>query len=231
MKKCGKHLLVTVLYMFLLFSGSMIHAQNECRVLLPGISGSYTGRCKKGLAHGKGVATGVDSYEGHFSRGLPNGSGRYRWADGTVYQGEWLKGARNGKGTMTYPTESGDSIVTGIWKDDVYSGTELIPPYQITMSRGVIRSSIRKMNEMGTGFRLGIYQGGRFNIDLENFTMVCDSGEEYTSGRYIAIQNATLPYSVTIRYRTWNVLHTTRSEVIFAFTINEPGTFEVSLTN
>ncbi|MEN8229313.1 MAG: hypothetical protein ABFS38_14235 [Bacteroidota bacterium] len=221
----------TSLYMLILFSGSIIYAQNECKVLIPEISGSYTGGCKKGLAHGKGSAVGIDSYEGRFSKGFPNGSGTYRWADGAVYEGEWSKGVRDGKGSMSYPTDGLDSIVTGIWKDDTYLGKELIPPYQITMSRGVIRSSIRKINEMGTGFRVAIYLAGKFNNDVEDFTMVCDSGEEYTSGRFIAIQNAILPYSVSIKYRTWNALHTSQSEVVFEFTINDPGTYEVSLTN
>ena len=218
-------------FMLILFSGSIIYAQNDCKVLMPKLSGSYTGGCKKGLAHGKGLAVGIDSYEGRFSKGLPNGSGTYRWDDGAVYEGQWSKGVREGKGSMSYPTDGLDSIVTGIWKDDAYVWKELIPPYQITMSRGVIRSSIRQINEMGSGFRVGIYLAGNFNSDLGNFTMVCDSGEEYTSGRFVAIQNAIVPYSVSIKYRTWNSLHSAQSEVVFEFTINVPGTFEVSITN
>ncbi|MCK5694334.1 MAG: hypothetical protein KAI08_15830 [Bacteroidales bacterium] len=230
MKKKTTHFKV-LLSMLILLSGSMLYAQDDCKVLNPKLSGSYSGGCKKGLAHGKGTAVGIDSYEGRFSKGLPNGSGTYRWEDGAVYEGEWSKGERNGKGSMTYLTQSLDSIVAGIWKDDVYVGKVRIPPYKITMSRGVIRSSIRKLNEMGTGFRVGVYLAGNFNNDLEDFTMVCDSGEEYRSGRFVAIQNAILPYSVSIKYRTWNSLHTMQSEVVFEFTINEPGTFEVTLTN
>ena len=229
--KNSKTLFRTSLYMLILFSGSIIYAQNDCKVLKPELSGSYTGGCKKGLAHGKGSAVGIDSYQGRFSKGLPNGSGTYRWADGAVYKGNWSKGNRNGKGSMTYPADGLDSIVTGIWKDDTYVGKELIPPYRITMSRGVIRSSIRKMNEMGSGFRVKIFLAGNFNSDIGNFSMVCDSGEEYMSGRFIAIQNAIVPYSVSIKYRTWNSLHSAQSEVVFEFTINEPGSFEVSITN
>ncbi len=221
----------TSVYLLILFSGSILYAQDECKVLNPKLSGSYTGGCKKGLAHGKGSAVGIDSYEGRFSKGLPNGEGTYRWDDGVVYEGDWSKGERDGQGSMIYPTDGQDSIVSGIWKDDVYMGKIRIPPYKITMSRGVIRSSIRQINEMGSGFRVGIYQAGRFNNDIEEFTMVCDSGEEYISGRFYAIQNAILPYSVSIKYRTWNALHTSQSEVVFEFTINDPGTFEVTLHN
>jgi len=217
--------------MGILFSGTVIYAQNDCKVLMPEISGSYTGKCKNGLAHGKGLAVGADTYEGRFSKGLPNGSGTYRWEDGRIYEGDWSKGVRDGKGSMIYPTDGLDSIVAGIWKDDEYKGKELLPPYQITMSRGVIRSSIRKVNDIGSGIILGIYLAGNFNNDISSFTMVCESGEEYQSGRYIGLQNAVVPYSVSIKYRTWNSLHSTQSEVVFEFTINEPGTYEISLTN
>ncbi len=212
----------------ILFSGSITYAQNECKVLMPAISKSYTGECKKGLAHGEGSAMGDDYYDGQFKKGWPNGRGKYTWHDGAVYEGDWSMGIREGKGTMYYIN---DSVVSGHWKDDVFIGEILIPSYQITRKSGVIRSSISKISETGTGFRVGVYLAGNFNIDLEGFTMYCESGEEFTSGRYVGIQNATVPYSVIIKYRTWNALHTSQSDVVFEFTINEPGTFEVSITN
>jgi len=227
MKNRNYHLEV-ILIMVALFSGSSIFAQNECRVLMPEISNSYTGGCKNGLANGKGSALGIDSYEGRFSKGWPNGKGKYMWKDGAVYDGEWSMGLREGKGTMYFPN---DSVVTGFWKNGVFAGEFLVPPFKITRQSGVVRSSIVKLNEMGAGFRVGIYLAGKFNTDVEDLTIVCDSGEEYLSGRFVAIQNAIVPYSATIRYRTWNALHTSQSDVLFEFTINEPGSFEVSITN
>ena len=229
--KNSSNLFKTSLYMLILFSGSIIYAQNDCKVLMPKLSGSYTGGCKKGLAHGKGSAVGIDSYEGRFSKGLPNGSGTYRWANGAVYEGDWSEGNRDGKGSMIYSTEGLDSIVTGFWKDDKYIGKEIIPPYKITMSRGLIRSSIRKVNEVGNGFSITLYLAGRFNTDIESFFMDADSGEEFVSGRKHGIENATVPYSVSIKYRVWNTMHSQQHDVFFDFTINEPGTFEVSITN
>lgn len=215
-------------FVLILFSGSFIYAQNECQVLMPAISKSYTGGCKKGLAHGKGTASGLDHYEGRFAKGWPNGNGKYTWRDGTVYEGSWSMGIREGKGTMYFIN---DSVVSGYWKDDIYAGELLIPRYQVTRKSGVVRYSIKKLSETGSGFRLGVYLAGNFNVDLQGFTMDSDSGEEYTSGRYVGIQNAIVPYSVIIRYRTWNALHTSQSDVLFEFTINEPGSFEVSITN
>ena len=217
--------------MLILFSGTLLYAQNDCKVLNPKLSGSYTGGCKKGLAHGKGSAVGIDSYEGRFSKGLPNGSGTYRWEDGVIYEGEWLKGVRDGKGSMFYPGEVQDSMVTGFWKNDSYVGKSFIPPYEVIRSRSIVRSSIRKINEMGSGIRLRIYLGGKINSGLSALSIDSDTGEQFQAGELLGIQNAIAPYSVYIKYRTWNYFHTQQHDVVFEFTINEPGTFEVTLHN
>ncbi len=229
--KNKSYLFKILLYLVILLSGSIIYAQDDCKVLIPELSGTYTGGCKKGLAHGKGLAMGIDSYEGRFTKGLPNGLGKYTWEDGTRYEGYWSKGVRDGKGTMTYPRAGEDSIVAGIWNDDEYMGKEIIPPYRITRTQGIVRSSIRKVNEVGSGFSLTLYLAGRFNTDIESFFIDADNGEEFVSGRKHGIENATAPYSVSIKYRVWNTMHSQQHEVFFDFTINEPGTFEVSITN
>ena len=229
--KSSKISLKALCFMLILSSGSPLNAQDDCKVLMSEISGSYTGKCKKGLAHGEGLAVGTDTYEGRFLKGLPNGKGKYTWADGRVYEGSWEEGKREGKGMMTNPTAGEDSVVVGYWKKDEYVGTEHIPPYKITRTQGVIRSSIRKVNEVGNKFSVALYLGGAFNTDVDNFTMDCSSGSEFSSGRSSGIENATVPYTVQIRYRVWNSMHTQQHDVFFDFTINEPGTFEVSITN
>ena len=51
----------------ILFPGVHVYAQQtDCKVTMPKLSGTYTGGCKKGLAQGKGIAQGVDRYEGQF---------------------------------------------------------------------------------------------------------------------------------------------------------------------
>jgi len=217
--------------MLILISGSMLYAQKECQVLKPEISGIYTGKCKKGLAHGKGLAVGTDTYEGRFSKGLPAGRGTYTWADGRVFIGEFSDGIIEGNGTMTYPTARGDSIVTGIWKDDTYYGPIPIPPYKIDRSLSVVRWSIKKINDMGAGVRIGIFLGGNYNVGITDFSMASDTGEQITLGSRYGIQNAVVPYKVYLKYRTWNHLRTQQHDVIFEFTINEPGTFEVAIHN
>jgi hypothetical protein len=229
--RSSKDLHKALLFMLILLSGSLMYAQDKCKVLLPEISGSYTGKCKKGLAHGKGLAMGTDTYEGRFSKGWPDGIGKYTWADGRIYEGYWKEGIMEGKGTMIYPRAGGDSIVAGIWKDDVYYGPVPVPPYKIDRSRSVVRSSIRKINDMGSGVRIGIFMSGNHNVELADFSLESDSGEQIMVGQRFGIQNAVVPYKVYLKYRTWNQLRTQQHDVIFEFTINEPGTFEVTIHN
>jgi hypothetical protein len=231
MKKNRIKRTLAALCMLVFCSGALLFSQENCSVLVKELEGSYAGDCKKGMAHGMGQAQGIDSYKGRFSKGLPHGTGTYTWSDGRIYEGEWSKGLRDGEGTMTYPIEGKDSVSAGLWKDDIYKGKIVVPAYKVTRTSGVARSSITKSSDVGSGFRLGITLAGRSNSDLEDFSMVCGSGSEYQSGSYYGIQDAAVPYSVMIRYRTWNNLHSTQHDVVFEFTINEPGSFEVSLSH
>ena len=212
---------------FLLLPVFTVHAQNsECQVLLPDISGTYSGGCKKGLAHGKGVAQGIDYYEGQFLKGLPSGKGIYKWKDGPYYEGEWINGLKEGKGRMVYP----DSVITGYWKKDRFIGKELVPPYKITRSTNVARASIRKSGAV-EGVRILLLQAGSDNVAIENFSIASSSGSEYRSGKMYGIQNVLFPLDVKVTYLSWNKMRTGKVEVIFEITINEPGAWEITLNN
>jgi hypothetical protein len=207
--------------------GSIAAQQTECKVKLPSISVSYTGECKKGLAHGHGIAQGTDRYEGDFFKGLPEGQGKYTWANGTYYDGQWKNGKRDGMGKMV----SGDSVVTGFWKADSYQGTKQGPAYMLRIVRNVQRSSVTKSIESGIGVKIRLMMGGSDNTEIEDFSMAYSSGTEYRSAPTYGIQNASLPLDVTLRYRTWNQLHTVQYDVIFEVTIMEQGTWLITLTN
>lgn len=221
--------MITRLFLIIVFIlGSNAYAQkSDCKITLPGISGSYSGDCKNGLAHGKGIAQGIDHYEGQFIKGMPSGRGIYTWVNGTYYDGEWKNGMREGKGKMVY----GDSIVTGFWKGDKFQGTKLVPPYRITINRSVSRYTINKTIIPANGVRIKIMQGGVENTSIEEFSLAYDSGEEYRMGNVYGIQNSFVPLDVKVRYRTWNQMHSVQYDVFFDFVINEPGTWEVILTN
>src|SRR6186997_1595375 len=96
-----------IVFLFLSFTAY----SQTCEVDKESLKGSYTGDCKKNKAHGKGKAVGMDTYEGEFKNGIPDGQGTY------------IKGLREGKGTMTMKREGAqDSVIEGFWKKDVYIG-------------------------------------------------------------------------------------------------------------
>lgn len=221
-------MLKNLLVLIMLLSGISLFAQNsECKVLKPEIAGTYQGGCKKGLAQGKGVAQGVDRFEGQFSKGLPDGNGTYKWANGVYYEGQWKAGLRDGKGRMVYP----DSVVAGFWKEDKYVGKKLIAPYRIISSMSVSRFSITKASDKNERMKLRIMQGGVDNVSIEDFSMMYDSGSEYRSGNYYGLDNVKFPLNLKIKYRSWNQLMTAQTDVIFEVLINDPGSWEIILYN
>lgn len=94
----------------------------DCEVELAPLKGTYEGGCKKGKAHGEGIAVGEDTYKGTFRKGLPHGTGKYTWANGNVYEGEWAKGEMHGEGSLYVKAE--DSVLKGHWIEGEYIGTE-----------------------------------------------------------------------------------------------------------
>ncbi|RYY48330.1 MAG: hypothetical protein EOO06_10575 [Chitinophagaceae bacterium] len=102
---------------------STAEAQSNCKVSVDALTGTYTGDCSDGKAHGTGKAVGLDSYEGQFKNGFPEGTGTYTWADKSTYTGTFKKGLMDGKGELRYMRPgSTDSLLTGFWKKNKYLG-------------------------------------------------------------------------------------------------------------
>ncbi len=111
------------------------------------LKGTYSGDCRKGKASGQGVATGADHYEGSFKDGWPEGMGLYTWRKGDQYKGQFRKGLRSGQGEMIYKTASGDSLVRGFWKNDLYTG-EFEHPWHIWFrSRKIIEVEVEHKDD------------------------------------------------------------------------------------
>jgi hypothetical protein len=199
--------------------------------MMPSIAGAYSGDCKKGLASGKGIAQGIDHYDGQFIKGLPQGNGIYTWANGSYYQGQWAKGRKEGIGKMVYRTSDRDSVVTGYWNKDRFTGKIVYSPYSITRNRGVVRFGFRKITDSGEDILIKIYLGGELNTNIEEFSMAYDSGSEFQMGSSVGIQHIQFPLTVKITYRTWNQFHSSQSDVTFEFELFEPGKWELTLTN
>ncbi len=220
-----------ILFSTLLYISFQIHGQvNDCKVMMPQISGTYTGDCKNGLAHGKGISTGSDRYEGEFSKGLPHGEGTYEYTGGPVYKGEWIKGLKHGKGELTYRTERGDSVVKGIWRADNFVGKENVPPYNIIRKDNLLSVNITKE---GTGNTIVIryMMKGQINTKVRRLSMVYSSGTQFKTGFYQGLQEVRFPLDLKISYTTNNPISLSSFEVVFECTINEPGKWEVTLNN
>jgi hypothetical protein len=221
-------MLKKLFFILLLIAGSCAYAQqSDCKVLKPEIAGVYSGDCKNGLAQGKGIAQGIDRYEGQFKKGLPNGTGTYKWANGVYYAGGWKNGLRDGSGKMVYP----DSTVNGEWREDKYMGIKKIAPFMIVSSLSVARYTFTKNPEKNDRVKIRLMQSGQDNTDIEDFSVVYDSGTEYRSGNFYGIENVTYPLTVKVKYRCWNQLKTSQFNVIFEFLINEHGSWDVVISN
>jgi len=221
---------VASIFLFFLFSNPfLLFSQQKCKVLLPAISESYAGKCKKGLANGKGTAIGIDTYEGRFSKGYPNGIGTYTWASGEEYIGEWNFGVRHGEGIYRFMYQGKDSIQAGIWKDDKYMGPKPPPP-SIYQSRNVQQYSFIKLGDKNK-FSIEIYMNAAINSTIENLRIISSVGSYRNLGKTIVYDYIEYPATFKITYITWNKLHAKQLDVVFEFEIYEPGDWMLRITN
>ncbi|MEW5845818.1 MAG: hypothetical protein AB1777_06065 [Bacteroidota bacterium] len=209
---------------------NLFSQESNCKVLLPEISETYNGKCKKGLAHGKGIAHGTDTYEGKFKDGLPHGFGTYTWANGDRYEGYFFKGKKHGKGTFKGKINGKDSTITGIWKEGAFDHKIIPPKYQIINARNVQRYTFTKT---GSGNRLlfAFIQNGTPNNYISNLQIVCDTGTPFKLGEKYGFENILYPVTCKINYQTPNALRTVWYDVTFEFTINESGEWTINLFN
>ena len=118
---------------------NLLHAQYDCKVLVNNLQGQYNGECKKGLAHGEGIAKGEDKYVGSFKKGYPHGYGVYTYKNGSSYIGNYTKGKKDGYGLFNILSPEGHLTQEyGLWVAD-----SLIIPndpkalYKVKERRGV----------------------------------------------------------------------------------------------
>jgi len=215
---------------FFISSALLLYSQETCKVLKPGITDTYEGKCKNGLAHGKGIATGTDHYEGQFVKGQPHGTGKYTWANGDTYNGEWAYGERNGVGKYIMKLNGRDSIQDGVWQDDDYKGPKPKSP-NVTYKSGVDRYTFQKNNTTKNRVLIDFTQNGIRNKRMTNLLMSTTSGSETKVGESIGYDFVTFPVSIKIKYTSPNKLQTISYTVEFEFEIFEPGDWKVELEN
>ena len=223
-------IITTILFLNLLFLSQFVYSQKECKVLVEDLVGTYDGRCKKGLAHGKGEAIGTDRYKGAFSKGFPKGKGTYTWANGDVYTGQWKKGKRDGEGKFTFTINEKDTVLDGLWRNDKYLGPKPLPP-KIIMKRSVDRYSIKKIGNDKNRVLISFKQNGMRNPNISGLLITSSGGIETSVGYLTGYEKINFPINIKLRYKTKNKLLTSEYDVEFEFVISEPGDWIVEIHN
>ncbi len=226
-----KKLSIAGLFLSLLALLSLpVLAQKKCKVLVKEISEQYHGKCKKGLAKGKGKAEGLDTYTGHFKAGYPDGKGTYIWANGDSYVGERVMGKRSGTGVLTLHLSKGDSILNGLWEDDKYLGP--VPPKpKVIHSSSVDRYTFVKTGGLRNRVLIDVFQNGSRNTDINDLIVYSSSGSKTNLGYSFGYEFVNFPATIKVNYYTFNKLHTAKIYVRFEFTISEPGDWRVTIIN
>ncbi|MBW6500831.1 MAG: hypothetical protein K0B05_05495 [Bacteroidales bacterium] len=224
--------LIAIIVGISLFSAAL-SAQSSCKVLLPALAGSYNGECKKGLADGRGEATGMDQYNGEFKKGFPDGVGTYLWQTGEIYTGEWKKGLRHGKGELSFKYLDRDSVLSGVWKDDKYMGERLLQPYVIEYRNSIGRVSCIKVGDRPY-VRYKFSRGGeesdsRTSENIRDLLMQGSSGSEKAGTGFTGFEQVTFPFQGKLTFKAPNALMTATLNCELRFTINEPGSWVVTI--
>ena len=81
------------------------HAE-PCKVMDEELQGFFEGRCRNGLADGKGHARGSAEYVGEFRKGMKHGHGVKTWPWGDRYEGEFRDEFKHGKGMYVWGADT-----------------------------------------------------------------------------------------------------------------------------
>lgn len=203
------------------------HAQDLCKVLKASIALVYDGDCKKGFAHGKGEAIGIDNYKGEFKKGLPHGEGIYKWSTGEIYEGGWRNGMRDGVGAYYFFTPVGkDTLQMGKWVKDKYIGALPEDQYKIVRSVSIPRYTFRRIKD-GSSINIKIKQGTNVVLQPNNLTLWGDSGTTITDSFFMGFDNVSFPFKAKISFDQASQLSAYSANRILSFEIFEPGNWEI----
>jgi hypothetical protein len=224
-----KHILTGVFFFLIFGLPQYVNAQENCKVLVPQIDSIYTGKCKNGLANGKGTAIGIDSFTGFFSKGWPV-KGTYTWAGGNSYTGDLNEGKRNGEGKLTIKLADRDSILNGLWENDKYLGPKPNAP-RVIIKYNIDSYNYKKVGDTKMRVLINLTQNGSRNATVSNLRIDASSGTETAIGNLEGFENITFPVIIKVSYTTMNKIKTMTLNVNFEFEISEPGDWVVDIAN
>jgi len=214
------------------FFFNSLNAQENCKVVVDALKGTYTGGCKDGKAEGKGTATGTDSYEGDFVKGYPDGLGKYIWKDGHYYLGAFKKGKLEGAGKMYFEAANGqDSIIAGYWKKDKYAGKyENAWVLKIKTTRiNKVDARLERKTDKGIINITSTQQSNAGNMAIAEITNIT-----VLTGQFINKNNSKLTNSSILRVQQiifpFSAIFTYSNGESFQITFFEPGDYDVTVS-
>ena len=187
-----KQLFILLLISFIIKSASS--QSIDCKVLLDSLKGTYEGGCVNGKANGQGKAVGINSYEGEFKNGLPEGTGKYTCGSGDYYYGSWKKGLKDGKGELHLFEDGKETLITGYWKKDNYRG-EYENAYvinNVTPEIGRVQISKVGNNERVLAITVENLVGGGSLNSSKFQTSTTMTAHQITRGSYVSKSTSTL---------------------------------------
>jgi len=197
-------------------------------VLKPEISEKYEGEQKKGLAAGKGTASGTDTYTGNFVKGLPEGQGTYTYKNGNVFVGSFKNGVMDGKGMMTIRVNERDSIIKGYWEAGKYVGTKRIDPYEISNKVGSVQEHLSVTGE-GNTVEISVVDPFNSYITAQIFTEGQYVQKSYYGREYF--EDVKFPILFDIKYSCTNKLRSGIITNTIRIKINKGGKWVIKLSN
>lgn len=201
----------------------------NCQVKDPAITGEYEGKCKKGLAHGYGVAKGEFTYKGEFVKGYPEGKGELTFEDGSKYTGEFLHGKMHGKGELV---SASGGLLTGYWKNGKHLGDDIVKFQGYEVIKDINFDTPPIFKKRGNENKIRFEITG--NRAINSFNL-----QEYSSGNLNSINetlgsikaeviNVTFPFSGKITYKVANKSGNFYNEVLLQFVIYDKGEWVIS---
>lgn len=193
------------------------------------LSGTYDGSKKKELAEGQGKASGKDTYEGQFKKGLPDGLGTYTFGEnvtlrgynfksGDKYEGAFKKGKFEGKGKITF-SEKEKGVLEGYFEDGKYVGqTKDGYIWKKEESSGINRVIVQKRNS------------SKNDISLSGIGEIIEIGAVHGSFNssdqtWTDIRSEDFPFTIHIK----GVNATNFNRCVVKVIIESPGTWEIKV--
>ncbi len=219
----GNNIIDMIKYLIFIFLSLSTLSHSQCKVLVNSLQGDYEGECKKGLAHGQGIAKGIDTYTGEFKKGYPNGKGTYVWSNGDVFEGEFQKGIKQGFGIL----KTKDSTKEGYWRYGYYVGTNKgAQAYKIINKKYVNNYTFKRIGD-GNKISIKWVKGSRVLYSMTGLNMTSSSGIESNDMTFCGFNQIKFPFQCRLNYQNTDKAETMTYDCIFDFEIVVPGEYEL----